>query len=310
MILFKNLPDLMRLDEQACRKHLEKILWGDTPICPHCKNVGAYTLKDGKTYKCNSNKCYKPFTVTKGTVFEHSPIKLNTWFAAIYLCTIHKKGISSRQLAVDLGVTQKTAWFMLHRIRHTFMQKNPFLLTTSVQIDETFVGGKNKNRHHDKKVQYGQGRSYKDKTPVLGMLQKGGALVTRVVQNTHTMTLMPLVRRFIKPGSTIYSDEWKAYNQLYKYYNHEKVFHASGQYINGEATTNAVENAWSHLKRSIIGIYHFVSRKHLQKYVDEFTYRLNVRKVSVQEQFYYVLLKSPGRLTYKDLISSHSFDHG
>ena len=169
---FKNLIQLLDYfkDEATCVNYLSVSRWGDTPACPHCGNVGAYITNRG--YKCKAKECHKKFTVTTGTVFENTKIDLRYWFAAIYLATAHKKGISSLQLSRDLNITQKTAWFLLHRIRLMLTNNAPQKLEGGVEVDETFVGGKNKNRHANKKIEGSQGRSAADKTPILGIAEK------------------------------------------------------------------------------------------------------------------------------------------
>jgi transposase-like protein len=215
-----------------------------------------------------------------------------------------KKGISSYQLAKDLNVTQKSAWFMLQRIRYA-MQYKTFMkpLEGTIELDETFVGGKNKNRHFDKKVKYSQGRSFKDKTPVFGMLERGGELRCVVIPDTKADSIQPIIYNNIKQGSTVYTDEWWAYKGLNNDYIHGVVDHGRGQYKNGDVCTNTIEGFWSHLKRGINGVYHQVSRKHLQKYADEFTFRYNVRDKFLDNQFYVFLSSiNDKRLTYSNLI--------
>jgi transposase-like protein len=193
---------------------------------------------------------------------------------------------------------------MLQRIRESCYCENHHILDGIVEADETFVGGKNKNRHHDKKVKNSQGRSFKDKTPVFGMLERGGKLVCRVVKNTSAKQLTRLIREIIKRGSTLYTDEWGGYNKAGKLYTRRIVDHSKHQYVNGDVSTNAIEGFWSILKRGIIGVYHSVSKKHLQKYVNEFVFRYNTRKLSDGKRFN-LLLANAGNcyLPYKQLIS-------
>ncbi len=300
---FKSLPQILNhfKDQTTCIKFLEKQRWGDKPACPHCGNVGAYTLNDGR-YKCKAKECHKKFSVTVGTVFENSKIKLNIWFAAIYLATAHKKGISSLQLHRDLGVTQKTAWFMLHRIREMLREKQPSLLTGTVQVDETFVGGKNKNRHADKKVKNSQGRSVDDKTPVFGLINEGN-VNTKVVPDTKAKTLKPIIAEMVEKGAIIVSDEWGSYKGLSTDYQHEVVKHNEGKFMHNGFHTNSIEGFWSLLKRGIFGIYHYASPKHLSRYCDEFSYRYNTREINDADRFAASLTHVEGRLTYKQLIS-------
>jgi transposase-like protein len=301
---FKSLIELFdtfRTEEQ-CREYLIQQRWNGKPICPHCGHTEkAYRIEGGKRFKCGNKECHKKYSVTVGTFFENSNIDLRTWFAAMYLITAHKKGISSCQLARDLNVHQKTAWFMLHRIRGMVANKAPEMLEGYVQVDETFVGGKNKNRHAHKKVQGSQGRSSKDKTPVLGAVQLGGKLIANVVPDTSRHALQPIIHRMVKEGSIMVTDEYQSYNGLGFRYAHMVVNHSAGEYVRGAFDTNSIENFWSLFKRGIIGIYHNVSAKHLQAYVNEFAYRYNSRKDNDQFRFNETLTKTEGRLKYKDL---------
>lgn len=298
--------------ELICMQYLEEERWEGNPECPHCGSEHHYRtktrfsnpeLKDYKDFICKA--CRKKYTVLTGTIYESSKVSLKKWFMAMYLLEMHKKGVSSMQLARDIEVTQKTAWFMLHRIREMLKEKAPEMLEGVVMSDETFVGGKNKNRHHDKKVKKSQGRSFKDKTPVFGLMQEGGFVRCFVVSDTKAASIQPLVLSNVKQGSTVYTDEWWAYKGLSKYYDHHVIDHGRGQYKNGDATTNAIEGFWSHLKRSIIGIYHYVSKKHLQKYCHEFSFRYNYRDLSIFEKFRLSIRRcNDVRLLYKVLVGT------
>lgn len=291
-------------DEKVCREHLENIRWNGNPICPYCGHEKVYRIEDGKRFKCASNECYKKFSVKVGTIFENSNIPLKIWFVAMYLACNHKKGVSSLQLSRDLGITQKSAWFVLQRIREMLKDKAPQMLKNEVEIDETYIGGKNKNRHAHKKVKGSQGRSAKDKTPVLGIIEREGRIVARSVKNTKSSTIQPIMRASVEIGSTIYTDEWLGYRGLDKSYSHKVVNHGSGEYVNGVIHTNTVEGFWSLLKRGIVGIYHHVSPKHLDRYCDEFTFRYNTRNISQEERFDTAIAQSEGkRLKYNDLVA-------
>ena len=301
---FKSLPQILThfKDKETCIKFLEQQRWNGKPECPKCgHSKKIYKIENGKRYKCGNNECGKKFSVTVGTVFENSKIPLNMWFAAIYLATAHKKGISSLQLHRDLGVTQKTAWFMLHRIREMMRDKAPALLEGEVQADESFVGGKNKNRHADKKVKDSQGRSVKDKTPVFGLANKGHVNL-KVVPDTKATTLKPIIASMVEEGAIIVTDEWAAYNGLSRDYQHRVVKHNQGEYVRDGFHTNTMEGFWSLLKRGIYGIYHHASSKHLSRYCDEFSYRYNTRNLADPERFTASLAQVNGRLTYKQLI--------
>lgn len=299
---FKSLLELLTYfhDEQVCREYLAQQRWDGKPVCPHCSNreKKIYIIEDGKRYKCSD--CKKKFSVTVGTVFEHIRIPLHKAFAAIYIATAHKKGISSCQLARDLGITQKSAWFTLHKIREMLNVKNPELLTGSVQADETFVGGKNKNRHSDKKVHESQGRSVKDKTPVFGMVHEGN-VNTIVVPDTKAATLKPIIKAMVEEGAIVVTDEWGGYSGLSSTFQHEVLKHNADEFVRDGFHTNSIEGFWSLLKRGIFGIYHSVSPKHLQKYTTEFEYRYNTRHINDRERFSNTLTRLDGKLTYKQL---------
>lgn len=290
-------------DEKMCLKYLQASLYGEgRMVCPRCKHEDPYKYQDGITFKCRV--CTHKFNAKGGTIFSDSRLPLLKWFMAMYLIGSHKKGISSCQLARDLGVTQKTAWHMAHKIRKSMQQVSYEQLDGVIEIDETFVGGKNKNRHKDKKVKkYEEGRMYPDKTPVFGMLKRNGEVRTFVVADTTKKSLRPIIRENIKEKSTVYSDDWGAYDTLYRRYNYDSVKHSVGRYRDGDTCTNGIESFWSHLKRSIIGIYHKVSPKHLQKYVDEVTFRFNHRKMSQGERLIQLIAQSTYKVTYKQIVN-------
>lgn len=298
---FKTIIDLIRAfpDEQSCIDHLESLRWNN------CHIVSPFD-PDSKVYKCANNRyrCKntgKYFNVKTATLFDNSKVELQKWFLAIWLVTSHKKGISSIQLSKDIGVTQKTAWFMLQRIRNCFGFDNDNGLSNEVEVDETYVGGKNKNKHSIKKVEGSQGRSTKDKAPVFGMIERGGKLNAKCVEDVSVRTLTNEIVKYVN-DATVYSDEWLGYNALKRIYDHQFIKHGAGQYVNGRVHTNTIEGFWSLLKRGIIGIYHFTSVKHLQKYVDEFVFRYNSRNSDEIHRFNLLLSNTEYRLTYKRLI--------
>lgn len=299
---FKSLLDLMRAfpDEQKCIDYLEKRRWPEGVKSPFDPKSKVYRLKDGK-FKCK--RTGKRFSVTTGTIFESTNLKLQQWFIALYLFSSHKRGLSSHQLASDLDVTQETAWFMLQRLRDAF--EHPIFnqkLEGLVQVDETFVGGKNKNRHHDKKVEHSQGRAFKDKTPVWGAISGNGIVRTIAIPDVKQVTIKPLVYKVIRKDSTVVTDDWKAYFGMSEHYWHEKVDHGRKEYMNDNGfTTNKIENYWSVFKRTINGTYIKVSRKHLQRYCNESSFRFNTKEMTVQERFDMVLANCEGRLRYEDL---------
>lgn len=301
---FKSLPALLKhfQSEDTCIEFLKKQRWNNKPVCPHCGSMKK-PYETNRGYKCSEKECRKKFSITTGTIFENTKIKLSLWYAAIYIASAHKKGISSHQLARDLGVTQKTGWFMLMRIREAMTERNPQMLNGSTQADETFVGGKNKNRHQSKKVELSQGRSVKDKTPIFGLLNNG-VVNTQVVTDTKAATLKPIIAAMVEKGSIVVTDEWGAYNGLNSTHQHEVVKHNEGNYVSTTGFhTNGLEGYWSLFKRGIYGIYHHTSPKHLQRYCNEFSYRFNTRGVEDTERFTLSLTKIDGRLTYKTLIA-------
>lgn len=310
MIQFNSLTAMINAlpDDDACRNYLESKIWKDgKPVCPYCGNHKHYVLTTKGVfkgmYKCASPACMKRYNVLVGTMFEGTHIGLRKWYMAIYIFSLHKKGISSHQLASDLDITQKSAWYLLSRIRHAFAPKGTLEKIDGLfHADETFVGGKNKNRHEDKKVEQSQGRSYKDKTPVFGLMQEGGKVTTHVVPNTKAVTLKPIIEGMVKKGSIIVTDEWLAYKGLAKNFAHIVINHQENEYVRGGFDNNGLEGFWALLKRGIYGIYHQVSPKHLNKYCDEFSFRYNARKASVNDRFDFSLENST-RLTYKALIA-------
>lgn len=295
--------------EEKCVEFLAKQRWGGKIICPKCGTVGvkAYKLASSRL-KCA--ECRKPFTVRMGSVFEDSKIPLQKWFFAIYLCTSLKKGVSSIQLAKYLGVTQKTSWFMLQRIRYVFENGTFEKLQGAVEMDEAYIGGRDSNKHAHKRTKALTGKgsqgfgSKNSKTPVVGMVERDGNLHAIVTSDTGSATLMGLVRKHIHVDATIYTDEHMPYRTLPKFgYKHESVNHGTKEFVNGMASTNTAESFWSHLKRGIDGIYHHVSPKHLQKYCDEYSYRWNTREMTDSERFEEWFTRVNGkRLMYKSLI--------
>ena len=303
---FNSLFDLARTfdSEQTCIEYLEELIWNGNPVSPFDPNSKVYKCA-GNKYKCKNTGLY--FNIKTNTMFDCTKISLQKWFMAMWLITMHKKGISSHQLGRDIEVTQKTAWFMLQRIRSCYDIENNYELDNKVELDETYVGGAEKNKHANKRTEGTQGRSCKTKTPVFGMVERKGKLVAKVVKSTAAAHLTPEMIKHIKEGATLYTDEWIGYKDMGVLYNHLFVNHGEKEYVKNDIYTNTVEGFWSLLKRGIVGIYHFVSKKHLQKYVDEFVFRYNTRNfASETARFDYLLVNVSNKyLPYKTLIATN-----
>lgn len=289
--------------QRDCIEMLELMLWNGTPVSPFDAESTVYKCKDNK-YRCRNTGKY--FNVLKGTMFEGTKLSLPEWFYAIWKITTSGSGITSVDLAVDMGVTQKTAWFLLHRIRANFSIENNHVLNGQVETDEAWIGGKNKNRHKAKKAHYKSNMENPDKTVVLGMKQRGGKIIYKVVPDRSKESLQPMVQKYVANGANLITDELSSYHGLSVVYNHTTINHSLYEYVSKEDTTltnNRIEGEWRILKRSVSGTYCHVADKHLQSYLDEAAYRANVRDLTESDKFYWLISNCKVHITYRELIS-------
>ena len=296
--------ELQRLfpDENAARQWFEGIIWPNGPQCPHCDSFDARPCKDLKPMPYRCGGCRKHYSVKVGTVMAGSPLPLLKWVYALYLDTTSLKGVASMKLYRELGITQKTAWFMQQRIREAFADQGPkVLMQGPVEVDETYVGGKRRNMPNRKRKEL-TGRGAVGKTAVVGAKDRASNRVSaQVVERTDTATLQRFVVDNAEWDAQIYTDDASAYKGLA---NHASVKHSAGQYVDGQIHTNGVESFWSMLKRAHKGTFHKMSVKHLQRYVNEFAGRHNIRNMDTLTQMAVIARKMLGKkLPYADLIA-------
>jgi transposase-like protein len=301
------LTDVSKLTEDQARATFERIRWPDGPVCPHCGSVEATKL-EGKAhrvglYKCKG--CGEQFTATVNTILEDSHLPIRTWLMAFAMLCSAKKGVSALQLQrqLDLG-SYRTAWHLCHRIRHA-MSKEPLagLLKGTVEVDETYVGGKPRPEHGKPKSKRGRGTK---KVPVVALVERGGNVRAHKIERVNAKTLKGAIRENVDRSSRIMTDEWKAYRGIGKEFvgGHHAVNHGKGEYVRGDASTNEAEAFFALLKRGIIGSFHHVSKKHLDRYCDEFSFRWNRRKISDSERTNEAIRASEGkRLMYRQPVA-------
>lgn len=259
-----------------CLERIFRIRHKDSTHCPKCNNKFSYYKLTGlKVYSCAY--CRHKISPTAGTIFHKSSTPLRDWFYAIYLFTVSKNGVSGKYLERQLGVTYKTAWRIANRIRKLFSE-NIDLLSNIVEMDETYYGGKEKNKHRVKRTPNAQGRSIKTKIPIIGAVERKGSIIAKIIPNTKKSNIQYFTVENIKPSTKIKTDEYTPYKSLVRLgYKHDIVEHSRGEYVKEDTYTNTLEGFWSQLKRSINGTHHSVSPKYLQAYIDEFAYRYNRR---------------------------------
>lgn len=308
-ITLLELADMFPTEESAV-KWMETAAWGEERCCGHCGSVNTYETKNRKPQPYRCRDCKRYFSVRTGTPMECSPLPIRKWVYAIYLDVTSLKGVSSMKLSRDLGVTQKTAWFLQQRIREAFSHKGP-AFTGPVEVDEAYFGGKRRNMSNKKrKALAGTGRGTVGKTAVAGIKDRPSNRVqATVVRNTKSETMCRFIVDHADPERTmVYTDDALTYHVLP---NHETVKHSVSQYVKGMAHTNGVESFWAMLKRAYQGTFHKMSPKHLNRYVTEFCGRHNIRCLDTIRQMEHVVAHMVGkRLTYSDLIADNGLDSG
>lgn len=304
-------------DFEHCRQFMIDLRWSDGVVkCPVCEATKVTWLEKPRVWKCYANHPKPRFSLKTGTIFEDSPIALEKWLPAVWMLLNSKNGISSWELHRALGVSQKSAWFMLHRIRLAMQSKTFNKLGGDgggeVEIDETFIGATARNMHVNKRrtAQPEGGRNMGGKTIVMGMLERGGTVHTAVIKDRTKNTMQPIIRENVEQGSTVMSDEWASSYRMDQEFAHEVINHLES-YVDGNVHTNTIENFWSLLKRGLHGTYVAVEPFHLFRYVDEQAFRYNNRERSDIQRFVYGMRQIVGkRLTYAELTGKEQVAHG
>jgi transposase-like protein len=261
--------------EDQCLEYVFHQRFGQHDHCPHCEKKFSYSkVSSKKKYKCAH--CGGEIAPLAGTIFHKSSTPLVLWFHAIFLFSVSKNGVSAKELERQLGVTYKTAWRIAKQVRTLFEDDLEDMLKGTVEVDETYMGGKEKNKHSSKKLK--QGRGAVGKTPVIGVVERQGKVKAIVAVDTKESTLIHFIKQSVEKNSQIMTDEYKSYNRVSLHgFKHDRVKHSAKEYVVGDVHTNTIEGFWSQLKRSVNGTYHSVSVKYLQQYVNEFAYRYNYR---------------------------------
>lgn len=286
-----------------CIAYLSVKRWPDgVVVCPNCESTQVKYMASRRVWQCKNRHPKSQFSIKVGTIYEDSAIGLDKWLTATWMITNCKNGVSSYEIARSIGVTQKSAWFMLHRIRTSMQDEHQGLLSGQVEVDETFIGGKARNMHSAKRKARVSGRGPKDKVVVMGMLERGGRVKAAIVPDRNKATLQSNAIKNIAAGAEVFTDELISYWGLEEHFAHQVINHAE-EYVRGKVHTNGLENFWSLLKRGLNGTYVSVRPFHLYRYIDEQAFRYNNRKGQKDsDRFGLAVKQSVGkRLTYKEL---------
>lgn len=300
---FNSLIQLMDAipDEQTAIDHFTAIRWKNGAFCPYCQTPRVYHFADKRNHKCGD--CRKRFSIRVGTIFHDSKLPLRKWIFAIWLITNQKKGIASTQLAEDLSISQKSAWFVAHRLRHAIhTQSFNRPLDGEIESDQMFLGGKEKNKHAKDRKGGKQGGA--GKTAVLGMLERDGELRTGAIGSLSRKEVQTVIRNNVAEGALILTDEHTSFQGLSPDYIHHTVNHSAGEYVRKfYIHTNGIESVWALFKRQVVGTHHWLSEKYVNMYLSEMGWRFNLREMTAGERVNALLAQTEGRLTYKALVS-------